>query len=365
MRESLAFQLMLEIGRAHYNPDAPLVTLDHLIHRLRVPESMIVRMLKTLTDSGLIVAIVGKHEHYLPARDIEQIKLVDILEAARHAEDQGMLGQLNAEPAVRRLQQDIQNGLQQVLAGQSLKQLMLSQPAEASQTGNVNSLRQRLHQLQAVIDKHDPEFIGLQETKVQDEHFPLQEIKEMGYHALYMGQKTHYGVALLSKQPWISSQLGFPDDDEQAQKRFIGGCYSIDNENWFIYNGYFPQGESRDHPVKFPAKQRFYQDLNGFIDSHHNPQQPVVIMGDFNIAPDDKDIGIGEDNARRWLRTGKTSFLPEEREWFEALCALGFYDGFRIPAKTGCSAGSITAAGASSANPGVACGLIMCWSRKS
>ena len=195
---------------------------------------------------------------------------------------------------------------------------------------NVNSLRQRLHQLQAVIDKHDPEFIGLQETKVQDEHFPLQEIKEMGYHALYMGQKTHYGVALLSKQPWISSQLGLPDDDEQAQKRFIGGCYSIDNENWFIYNGYFPQGESRDHPVKFPAKQRFYQDLNGFIDSHHNPQQPVVIMGDFNIAPDDKDIGIGEDNAKRWLRTGKTSFLPEEREWFEALCALGFYDGFRI-----------------------------------
>ncbi len=135
MRESLAFQLMLEIGRAHYDPDAPLVTLDHLIHRLRVPESMIVRMLKTLTDSGLIVAIVGQHEHYLPARDIEQIKLVDILEAARHAEDQGMLEQLNAEPAVRRLQQDIQNGLQQALAGQSLKQLMLSRPAEASQTG--------------------------------------------------------------------------------------------------------------------------------------------------------------------------------------------------------------------------------------
>ena len=53
-------------------------------------------------------------------------------------------------------------------------------------------------------------------------------------------------------------------------------------------------------------------------------------MGDYNIAPDDKDIGIGEDNAKRWLKTGKTSFLPEEREWFSALCELGYHDGFRL-----------------------------------
>ncbi|MDJ0834376.1 MAG: exodeoxyribonuclease III [Gammaproteobacteria bacterium] len=195
---------------------------------------------------------------------------------------------------------------------------------------NVNSLRQRLHQLQAVIDKHDPVFIGLQETKVQDKDFPLESIRDMGYHALFMGQKTHYGVALLSKQPCNSSQLGFPGDDEDAQKRFIGGSYTIEGEDWYIYNGYFPQGESRDHPVKFPAKEKFYRDLNAFITTTHNPQQPVVIMGDYNIAPDDKDIGIGEDNAKRWLRTGKTSFLPEERTWFEALCQLGYHDGFRV-----------------------------------
>ena len=52
-------------------------------------------------------------------------------------------------------------------------------------------------------------------------------------------------------------------------------------------------------------------------------------MGDYNVAPDDKDIGIGADNAKRWLKSGKTSFLPEEREWFETLCALGYHDGFR------------------------------------
>ena len=57
---------------------------------------------------------------------------------------------------------------------------------------------------------------------------------------------------------------------------------------------------------------------------------PLVVMGDYNIAPQDIDIGIGEENARRWLRSGKASFLPEEREWFEDLVALGLYDGFRL-----------------------------------
>ncbi len=56
----------------------------------------------------------------------------------------------------------------------------------------------------------------------------------------------------------------------------------------------------------------------------------LVVMGDYNIAPRDEDIGIGDDNAKRWLRTGKTSFLPEEREWFERLTALGLHDGFRL-----------------------------------
>ena len=71
---------------------------------------------------------------------------------------------------------------------------------------NVNSLRQRLHQIEAVIEKHDPEFIGLQETKVQDHDFPLAAIEALGYQVLYMGQKTHYGVALMSKQPCINAR---------------------------------------------------------------------------------------------------------------------------------------------------------------
>jgi len=195
---------------------------------------------------------------------------------------------------------------------------------------NVNSLRQRLHQLQRVIDKHAPEFIGLQETKVQDHEFPLQAINEMGYQAVYMGQKTHYGVALLSRQTCSNPCYGFPGDPEDAQKRFIGGEFQIDGEPMLVFNGYFPQGESRDHAIKFPAKTRFYQDLNRFLGAFDMTRTKVIVMGDYNIAPQDLDIGIGADNAKRWLKTGKTSFLPEEREWFKQLEAHGLHDAFRL-----------------------------------
>ena len=195
---------------------------------------------------------------------------------------------------------------------------------------NVNSLRQRLHQLERVIDKHAPAFIGLQETKVQDDEFPRETIESMGYRVIYLGQKTHYGVALLSRETCRSSFYGFPDDDADAQKRFIGGEFELNGDRIYVFNGYFPQGESRDHAVKFPAKQRFYQDITRFMADYDMSSDKLVLMGDYNIAPEDSDIGIGEDNARRWLRTGKTSFLPEEREWFEKLTALGLHDGFRL-----------------------------------
>jgi len=195
---------------------------------------------------------------------------------------------------------------------------------------NVNSLRQRLHQLQAVVNAHDPEFIGLQETKVQDHEFPLAEVEAMGYRVVFAGQKTHYGVALLSRRPCLNPCYGFPGDEADAQKRFIGGEFEVDGEKLVVFNGYFPQGESRDHAVKFPAKQRFYADLIKFLGDYDLRQAKLVVMGDYNIAPQDSDIGIGEDNAKRWLKTGKASFLPEEREWFQQLSALGLHDGFRL-----------------------------------
>jgi len=195
---------------------------------------------------------------------------------------------------------------------------------------NINGLRARLHQLQAVIDKHQPDIIGLQEIKVHDEAFPLEAVKAMGYHVYHHGQKAHYGVAMLCKKPADVVQKGYPTDDEEAQRRMI--MISTTNnagEKVTVLNGYFPQGENISHETKYPYKRKFYKDLMTYLNDNHNNNENVVVMGDINISPQDLDIGIGEANAKRWLKTGKCSFQPEEREWLATLMDWGFVDTFR------------------------------------
>ncbi|WP_174868333.1 exodeoxyribonuclease III [Pectobacterium polaris] len=194
---------------------------------------------------------------------------------------------------------------------------------------NINGLRARPHQLAAIIEQHQPDVIGLQETKVHDDMFPLEDVSQYGYHVYYHGQKGHYGVALLCKAQPIAVRRGFPTDEDDAQRRIIMADFATEHGTLTVVNGYFPQGESRDHPVKFPAKTRFYQDLQTYLEQHHSATQPLIVMGDVNISPTDLDIGIGEENRKRWLRTGKCSFLPEEREWMERLQGWGLIDTFR------------------------------------
>jgi len=195
---------------------------------------------------------------------------------------------------------------------------------------NVNSIRTRLHQLAAVIDQLNPDVIGLQETKVTDEEFPESAIRELGYHVHFHGQKTHYGVALLSRTEPSSVQKGYPWDEADAQRRFISCQFERDGRTLAVINGYFPQGENRSHPTKFPAKERFYADLMRYLDQMQNTTDDLILMGDVNISPTDKDIGIGADNAKRWLREGKCSFLPEEREWLQQVQSRGLTDVFRL-----------------------------------
>jgi exodeoxyribonuclease-3 len=195
---------------------------------------------------------------------------------------------------------------------------------------NTNGIRARAHQLQALKEKYDPDIIGIQETKVQDGEFPLEMVESLGYHASFHGQKGHYGVALLSKVPPLLVTKGYPSDGEEAQRRLISGVFQTsDGERVTVINGYFPQGESRDHETKFPNKLKFYADLLDYLRDEFSPDERLVVMGDMNIAPMDRDIGIGEDNAKRWLRSGKCSFLPEERAWLQALADWGLEDTYR------------------------------------
>ncbi len=191
---------------------------------------------------------------------------------------------------------------------------------------NINSIRTRIHQLVALINKYQPDVIGLQETKVQDEEFPEDIINSLGYHAYFYGQKTHYGVALLSKRPMKDIQKGFIGEETNAQRRFIKAtAHSPTFGDCVIMNGYFPQGESRDHPEKFPNKQRFYENVYKSL-STYSPNNPLILLGDMNVAPFDEDVGIGEDNKKRWLNSGKCSFLPEERQWLDQLKQWGLTD---------------------------------------
>ncbi|QIK37295.1 exodeoxyribonuclease III [Caldichromatium japonicum] len=195
---------------------------------------------------------------------------------------------------------------------------------------NINGVRARPHQIEALKSGLDPDIIGLQESKVADTEFPLDWTQSLGYNAQIHGEKGHYGVALLSKHPPAAVTKGLPGDAETAQRRLIVGHYCLaDGTELVVIDAYCPQGESRDHPVKFPAKEHFYQGLLEYLRTAFSPTQNLILMGDMNIAPLDLDIGIGEENAKRWLRTGKCAFLPEERQWFQALLDWGLIDAYR------------------------------------
>lgn len=194
---------------------------------------------------------------------------------------------------------------------------------------NINSIRARPHQLIHIRDNLDPDVIGLQETKVNDPDFPFEEIKEIGYHAEIWGQKGHYGVAILSKKKPIEVVKGFKGDSTDDQKRFIQATFKWKKESITIMNGYFPQGENRDHESKFPKKIKFYDDLEIHIKKLQKKEKNLIVMGDFNVAPTPLDIGIGENNVKRWLRDGKTAFLPEEIAMWNMIKNLGFIDSWR------------------------------------
>ncbi len=195
---------------------------------------------------------------------------------------------------------------------------------------NINSIRARPHQIEHLRDTLDPDVIGLQETKVNDPEFPIEVINEIGYHVEFWGQKGHYGVAILSKDKPIDTVKGFINDTEEDQKRFIQATFNYGDEEITIMNGYFPQGENIKHETKFPKKIKYYADLKKHIESFMKTKSNLIVMGDFNVSPEDIDIGIGEENAKRWLRDGKTSFQPEERDMWNSIKELGFSDSWRV-----------------------------------
>ena len=139
-----------------------------------------------------------------------------------------------------------------------------------------------------LIEKHSPEIICLQETKVDNENFPMESINDLGYEALINGQKGHYGVSTLYKSAPIEFQIGFPSDKEDAQCRLISSKHKFANEEVTVINGYFPQGESRDHPKKFPYKEKFFKDLMIYLNKNFVELNKKLIPVNYLVRKSEK-----------------------------------------------------------------------------
>lgn len=185
-------------------------------------------------------------------------------------------------------------------------------------TWNVNSLRVRLPQVLQWLEQERPDVLALQETKMTDDQFPLADINNIGYQANFNGQKTYNGVATLSKTEATGIIKEFPDF-EDPQKRII--CTNIDNVT--ILNLYIPNG-SEIGSEKYNYKLKWLDHLEKFTERLVNRYENVILLGDFNIAPADRDVH--DPNA--WQ--GKILTSEPERDAFQRLLAQSLVDCFRL-----------------------------------
>ena len=185
-------------------------------------------------------------------------------------------------------------------------------------TWNVNSLTVRLPQLLDWLVANPVDAIVLQETKLTDNKFPHAEITAAGYQAQWFGQKTYNGVALLSKSAAIEIVKNIPGvDDEQA--RVIAG--TVDGVR--VIGAYFPNGQAPDSD-KFVYKMRWLDGLRAWVKTELLAHAKLVLMGDYNIAPEDRDVF----DPVAWA--GQIHCTLEERTHFQGLLGLGLVDAFRL-----------------------------------
>ena len=185
-------------------------------------------------------------------------------------------------------------------------------------TWNVNSIRTRLPLLLWWLEKHNPDAVCLQETKVEDPQFPAFELKQVGYESAYYGQKSYNGVAILSKHSIKKIHNGFHNGYDRGNARLIAVTVS----GVRIINVYVPQGQTTESN-KFKYKLEFLSELIQEIMHQKDQYRAFTIMGDFNIAPEAIDLSDPE------LMKNKVSFHPKEHELLTKIKETGLNDVFR------------------------------------
>ena len=185
-------------------------------------------------------------------------------------------------------------------------------------TWNVNSLAVRLPHLLDWLASAQPDALVLQETKLTDDKFPHAEIEAAGFHVVFHGQKTYNGVALISREAATDVQRNLPGFDD-PQARLIAGTVG----GVRVIGGYFPNGQAPDSD-KFVYKMGWLDALQAFVKDELTRHPALALMGDFNIAPEDRDVY----DPVSWA--GQIHCTPEERAHFQALLGLGLVDAFRL-----------------------------------
>jgi len=189
-------------------------------------------------------------------------------------------------------------------------------------TWNVNSLAVRLPQLLDWLAAHRPDALCLQETKLADDKFPHAAIHAAGYQVQWFGQKTYNGVALISKSVATDVVRNIPGHDD-AQARVIAATVDSPLGRVRLVGVYVPNGQSVESE-KFPYKLAWLSALRNWLETELAAHPQLALLGDYNIAPEDRDVC----DPVTWA--GQVLCTPEERAHFKGLLGLGLHDAFRL-----------------------------------
>ncbi len=190
-------------------------------------------------------------------------------------------------------------------------------------TWNVNSLKVRLPHVLDWLSTSEVDVLGLQETKLTDDNFPADEIREAGYEVAFAGQKTYNGVALLARRDTVGGPpadvvTDLPMIDDTQRRVLVGTCGGVRVANLYVPNGQSVGSE------KYEYKLDWLSALKAYLGEELGNGLPVVVIGDFNIAPEDRDVH----DPDQWR--GKILCSEPERAALAALTGLGLVDTFRL-----------------------------------
>ena len=186
-------------------------------------------------------------------------------------------------------------------------------------TFNANSIRVRLALVLDWLQREAPDVLCLQETKVQDGDFPAEAFEDVGYHVVFRGQKAHAGVAMVSKHEPQDVTFGFDDGSEPDEARLLRAVV----QGIPIVNTYVPQGRSIDSPM-FPYKLEWFARLRRLFELCYSPGEPLLWVGDFNVAPEPMDVHDPKGLAKH------VGVHPDAREALLRVKDWGLVDVFRL-----------------------------------